>query len=227
MKKIFVLCILLMSIIPVLTAAADGMNSDDDKNSGMMKHKMHSSVLVSPYILEMEAILGSLDDKKIGDMTFDQLKQINMDLSVPLQKIQFIKKSEMASRMIPGMGQFINKEVLGGTLFLVSSLAIKAGSLVGAYFLMPADLRFDQLNYFTAPKADIKQTWESHSMQDVLPAFAVLTGGMVLDAILSKIASRNAGRLAAKNISEGNITFEPVAGITGGLHTGIKMRWAY
>jgi hypothetical protein len=158
---------------------------------------------------EMDQALAGERDTALGTLTVGQLQELLGRLSVAQQKAAFIARSRAMSMMMPGVGQFVNKDALSGALFLTADLALIAGTLVGAYFLLPADLRFDRLDYFNASYADISRRWESHSFVDVLPTLAVLAGGGLLKAVLGGVSAHHAEKLARRNIEEGKITFEP------------------
>ena len=124
--------------------------------------------------------------------------------------------------MHPGMGQYMNHDTLGGTLFLIGDLAVFAGTLVGAYFLLPADLQFDRLNYLTTPFSTIKDRWLARNLEEALPVLGVLAGGALVKFGLGALSSSHAGSLAKKNVSEGKISFEPQLFWDG--HPGMGMR---
>jgi len=155
-----------------------------------------------------KALAGDLN-QELGSLTVGELKELLGRLSVAQQKAAFIARSKAMSLMMPGAGQFANKDAVGGALFLTADLALIAGTLVGAYFLLPADLRFDRLDYFYGDFYDIRDRWERHSFMDYLPSLAILAGGGLLKAILGGISADHAEKLARRNIAEGKITFEP------------------
>lgn len=64
------------------------------------------------------------------------MKELALNLSIPFQKMQYVNKSKKASFILPGLGQYMNDDPLSGTLFLISDMAVTAGTLVGAYYLL-------------------------------------------------------------------------------------------
>ena len=60
------------------------------------------------------------------------MKELNLELSIPFQKLQFVKKSKAASTFLPGIGQYMNNDPLGGTFFLLTDIAVTAGTIIGA-----------------------------------------------------------------------------------------------
>ena len=162
-----------------------------------------------PYLEQMQQLLEPLADTPIGDFTPAQVHRLALDLSVPVQKIRFIERSRTASFILPGSGQFLNRDPLDGTLFLLSTLALTAGQLVGAYLLLPDDLQFNRLDYWDAGLATIGDRWGDHSLQDYAPAFGVLVAGMLLKTGLRFLSSAHAGRLAEVNVRSGKVTFQP------------------
>ncbi len=168
-----------------------------------------------PFLEEMRQILQPLADRPAGSLTLDELRQLSLDLSVPVQKIRFVQRSRAASFVLPGSGQFMNRDPLDGSLFLLSTAAVSAGALAGAYFLLPEDLRFSHLDYLGTDLADIETRWKSHSLADYLPSVGVLIGGALVKLGLRWYSSVHAGRLAVRNIQSGTITFQPRLLLTG------------
>ena len=114
--------------------------------------------------------------------------------------------------MLPGLGQFRLGEGLEGAGFLAGHLGIVAGSLAGAYFLLPADLRFDRRDYLGTPMSDLRAAWTSHGISDLLPAIGVLAAGGVADMGL-RFWSASAAHAEAKTaLDSGRITPEPLVG---------------
>lgn len=156
---------------------------------------------------ELENIFTEEKDTKIGDLTFEKLEELYGRISIPLQEAAFIQKSRAASFALPGVGQFINNEPLSGALFLTADIAVIAGTLVGAYLLLPSEL---QLDYLNTPKSQIKETWRAQSVLEMLPSAGIMIGGMLIQSGIRIIASKNAANLAKQNIEDGTITFEPL-----------------
>jgi hypothetical protein len=161
------------------------------------------------YREEAAVILKSMDNAPIGEFTLKEIKELNLELSIPFQKMQFVKESKAASAIIPGMGQYMNNDPLGGTLFLVSNIAVITGTIIGAYYLLPDELKFDSLDYFHDSYFTINERWENQSFADMLPSMGIIAAGFVVDGIIRFISATHAGNLAQKNIAEGKIQFEP------------------
>jgi hypothetical protein len=178
---------------------------------------------------EIEQALAGDRDRQLGALTIGELQELLGRLSVARQKTAFIARSRAMSMMMPGLGELVNKDKVGGALFMTADLALLAGTIIGAYFLLPANLRFDQLDYFYGPFTDIRDRWEAHSFMDYLPAAAVLVGGGLLKAILGGISASHAEKLARRNIAEGKITFEPRLLLPphGPMGMGWGMSWRY
>ena len=178
---------------------------------------------------EIEAILDEYSETAISDLTFGQIEDIMGRLSVPMQEAAYVKRSKMASMIIPGAGQFINGEALSGTLFLVADVAVAAGTMVGAYFLLPSELHFDQLDYLNSSHTEIKTAWktamENATLAEMLPLAGVMTGGMLLHHLVSGFSARNAGQLARENIESGKVTFEPKLNFGGKMGMGFSMKY--
>jgi hypothetical protein len=178
---------------------------------------------------EIEQALAGDRDRQLGALTIGELQELLGRLSVARQKTAFIARSRAMSMMMPGLGELVNKDKVGGALFMTADLALLAGTIIGAYFLLPADLHFDRLDYFYGPFTDIRDRWEAHSFMDYLPSIGVLVGGGLLKAILGGISANHAEKLARRNIAEGKITFEPRLLLPphGPMGMGWGMSWRY
>ena len=161
------------------------------------------------YKEEAAEVLEAVDNTPIGEFTLNEIKELALDLSISFQKMQYVKKSKISSFILPGAGQYMNDDPLSGTLFLISDIAVTAGTLIGAYYLLPDELRFDRLNYFRDSSATINERWENQSFMDMLPSMGVIAGGIVVSGIVRLLSATHAGKLAQKNIAEGRIQFEP------------------
>jgi hypothetical protein len=203
MKKWLVI-LLILTVAGSVFAGSPGHSRSMDHRS-MMWMGMEEELLKQ----QLEAVLAGEENTAIGDLTIGEAEELLGEISIAYQKAAFVAKSRAMSMMLPGLGQFMNHDVGMGVLFLSADLLVGAGTLLGAYFLLPDELRFDQLNYFTDSYATIKGQWETQSFVDFLPSIGVLAGGGLIQAVLRGVSSRHAAALAERNIAEGNITFEP------------------
>ncbi len=174
---------------------------------------------------ELDSQLGR--EGEPGALSYGELRELAGRLSVARQKDRFVARSRNMSFMMPGSGQFLNKDYGSGAALLAADLAVVAGTLIGSYYLLPENLRFQQLDYFNTPFSTIRDTWEGHTFMDYLPSMAVLAGGGVLKAILGQLSSSHAGKLAKRNIDSGKISFEPdlLALPGGGMMMGLGWRY--
>ena len=146
-----------VSILIILFVTA-AVFAEEDGESKRRSHEYESLAA------EIDAILEDNADTSISDLTFGQLQELLGRLSVPMQEAAYIQRSSAASMMMPGKGQFMNGDALSGSLFLAADLAVVAGTLVGTYFLLPAELQFDQLDYLNTSHTDIMAAWRSASV---------------------------------------------------------------
>jgi hypothetical protein len=174
---------------------------------------------------ELDSLFGM--DGELGSLSYGELRELAGRLSVARQKDRFVARSKTMSLMMPGSGQFLNKEVGAGAAFLAADLAVVAGTLAGAYFLLPDNLRFQQLDYFHTPFNQIRDAWEGNTFTDYLPSMAMLAGGGLAKAILGQISSTHAGKLARRNIDAGTISFKPDLLVLpdGGMMMGLGWRY--
>ena len=158
---------------------------------------------------QLDAVLAARGDETLGDLTVAEAEELLGEISIAYQKAAYVSKSRAMSFMLPGLGQFMNDDPGMGALFLGLDVATGVGMLLGAYFLLPPELRFDQLNYFTEPYQAIETEWKNQSFVDLLPSLGVLAGGGLIQAVLRGVSAKHAARLAEEKIASGAITFEP------------------
>jgi hypothetical protein len=170
---------------------------------------------------EIEAILQEESDTVVSDLTFGKIDDLLGRLSIRIQEDAYVRRSGLASRMLPGLGQFMNGATLDGALYLAGDLVVVAGTIVATYFLLPPALQLSNLDYFNTPVATIRDTWttelESMTFVKALPTVGVMAAGAVLHTVLSIASSRQAQRLARERIERGEVVFEPRLAL---LHTG-------
>jgi len=199
-----------LAIVVTLCAPAFGEEDEEshernDRDKG--RHEMG-------YDSEIENVMREYRDRPIGELTFAELDEMMAQLSVPQQKAAYVRRSSFASRMLPGLGQFKNGATGLGVLFLVSEIAISAGSMVGSYLLLPESvMQGVGLDYLNDSFTEIETAWNSLSLSDIAPAMGIMAAGVLLDAILRFVSAKHAGRLARQRVDSGGITFAPRVGL--------------
>ncbi len=185
---------------------------------------------------EIQAILREESNTVVSELTFGEIEVLLGRLSIPLQEEAYVRRSALASRLVPGLGQFLNGETASGALFLGADIAVAVGTLVATYLLLPPELQFGSLDYFNTSFSVIRDTWsgelESMTFVEALPALGVMAGGMALHAVLSVVSSHHAQRLARARIESGELTFEPRIALLGcrgpggmGIGLGLGLRY--
>jgi hypothetical protein len=191
----------------------------------------HQSWWMEEDLLEqqLQAVLAAEKGSVLGEMTVGDVQDLLGEISIAYQKAAYVSKSRAASFMLPGMGQFMNDDPGAGALFLSIDLLTGVGMLLGAYFLLPDELQFDQLNYFTEPYRNIEDAWKDQSFVDLLPSMGVLAGGALVQVILRGVSGNHAAKLAEQKIAAGEITFEPklsiLPGGPGAMGFGMDMKY--
>jgi hypothetical protein len=172
---------------------------------------------------ELSAALAQYSGTDLGDLTVGDLEDIAARLAAARMKASFVPRSAKMSMMMPGLGQFVNGAPGAGALFMAGSAVVAAGTIAAAWLLLPVDVQPQSL--FVAPINTFETTVKAHTPLEYLPAAAAVVGGMLLDGVLRAASAHHAARLAAKNIEEGRVTFEPGAGpMGGGFMLGVKVR---
>ncbi len=172
---------------------------------------------------ELSAALEPYAGTDVGDLTVGDLQDMAARLAAAHAKASFVPRSAKMSMMMPGLGQFVNGDPGAGALFMAGSAAVAAGTIAAAWLLLPLDVQPQTL--FVAPVSSFQARFEGHTPLEYLPSAAVVVGGMLLDGVLRAASAHHAARLAAKNLEEGRVTFEPGAGpMGGGFMLGVKVR---
>lgn len=165
----------------------------------------------------------TLDSIPVGEIT-----SLLHDMSILRQQKMYIHKSAIQSYIFPGWGQLKNDDTLNGLLFIGAHLLLRGVSTAGSYFLLPGQVQFSSINYFTTPFGDIKSAWENLSFMDLLPSIGVSTAGSIACLILRHASSNHAEQLAREQVISGKITFSPVISINHiGFKAGIPWRKSY
>lgn len=166
----------------------------------------------APYAkAEAAAIKSELGSKPLGELSLDQLTPYWNRMEVAVEKDRYLASTTFMSLGMPGAGQFRNGDALAGAGFLGLHLGVIAGTLTGFYFLLPADLRFDRMDYLHNSMASIGDTWRSHSIADFLPSMGIMVAGALVDAGVRVWSARSAYEGAKSAIDTGKVHFEPIA----------------
>lgn len=178
---------------------------------------------------QLEAVLAGRESSVLGELTVGEAQELLGEISIAYQQAAYVSKSRAASMVLPGVGQFMNDDPGTGALFLSLDLVTGIGTLLGAYFLLPDELQFDQLNYFKESFVNIENAWKAQSFTDLLPSIGVLAGGGLVQVILRGVSSNHAAKLAEQRIAAGEITFEPKLTILplgpGAMGFGMGMKY--
>jgi hypothetical protein len=176
----------------------------------------------NPVAEALAALAADRGSSQLGSMTVADVEKAVARLSVAMQQEAWIHGSAMASLALPGLGQFLNRDPLGGSLYLAGSAAVAAGTLVGAYFLLPANV---QGNWFTTPIGNLETAFKSNGVAAYLPSLGVMAAGAVVDAVLRCISTSGAARLAERKVLDGTVSFEPVLITSGmGMRLGVRFK---
>lgn len=174
-----------------------------------------------PVAEAVAALAQGREESKLSAMSVSDVEEAAARLSVAMKQEAWIRGSGVASLALPGLGQLLNRDPLGGSLYLAGSVALAAGTLAGAYFLLPDGVRG---NWFTTPIGDIEDAFAGHGLVDYLPSLGVMAAGAVADAVLRCVSAKGAACLAERKVLDGTISFDPVL-ITSGEGLGFGVRF--
>ncbi|HTX74230.1 MAG TPA: hypothetical protein VMC79_15470 [Rectinemataceae bacterium] len=161
---------------------------------------------------ELSAIRTELGSTALGTVSIDSLAPYWARIQAAAEKDRYVRTAAMMSLHLPGAGQFRSGDPLAGSGFLSLHLALVFGSMVGSYFLLPADLRFDRIDYLNDSLGSIGTAWRSHSVSDYLPALGVAAAGGLLDGAVRVWSARSAAVEARREVASGTAKLEPLMG---------------
>lgn len=148
------------------------------------------------------------DSTKVNDLTVGDLKALAGARSIEWQKAVYVRRAQVASFVVPGLGQYLVGDPLGGTLNLVGQLALVGGTFYASWALLPDDAR----NASGGDRRNaINHAWSSEPGR-MAASTGVLVGGLTLAVLQRFWAADNAGDTAKANIAAGKVTFEPLMG---------------
>jgi hypothetical protein len=181
---------------------------------------------------EIAAILAQDAGTQIATMTIGEMEKLAGQISVAIQKQGYVRQAGIASMMMPGLGQFRTGDLLNGSLFLAGDIVLFAGTLVGAYFLLPSNVQLASMDYLNTPLSSIRATWESNTLREYGPSIAVAVGGMAAEMLLRWVSARNAREDARQAVESGKVTFQPELvplfgpmGPEGRMGMGFRLHW--
>jgi len=174
---------------------------------------------------EVRSALQEMSTEQLGTLTVSDLEKLADRISIAEQEARYVQRARAASRFLPGAGQLLTGDAAGGALFLGGDLVLAAGTLIGAYLLLPSSVQFSSIDYLNDPISSIRAKWEGNSIAGYLPSFAVCVGGMILTHVLGHFASIEAAKSARKAIADGNVTFTPSFDFLDRPGVGFRMRY--
>ncbi|HUI69832.1 MAG TPA: hypothetical protein VL354_04880 [Spirochaetia bacterium] len=173
---------------------------------------------------ELDAARSELSSGQVGALTMDDIEKIAFHLSIAVQKERYVQRMRNASFALPGLGQFMTGDNLGGWLFVAWDVTILAGTFVGAYLVLPPNVQFGSLDYLNSSLSTIRSAWLSNSLVSYFPLVGVIAGGIILETVLRYVSADSAEKTARKNIDEGKVTFQPTLDFgDGGLGLGMRV----
>ncbi len=201
----------MMSVVFVFMAAALVSAQDGQMQDGRHGHSRFHDEAGSRVRQELAGVVEDYADAPLGELTMNELVDIAGRLSVREQEGRYVERKQRRSFWLPGLGQFGTGDPLAGSLFLGGHVALKAGTLTGAYLLLPEEVRVgdDGIDYAGDSFSDIRDTWRSLSFSDLGPSLGVLAGGSLAQTAFRFWSSSDAGRRATRNVEEGTVQFEP------------------
>ena len=171
------------------------------------------SALSGEYIkAEFDALQSELGVRPFGELSLNELDSYRERVETAIRKDAYVRSTARMSMHFPGAGQIRNGDTTEGIGFIALHAATIAGTLAGWYFLLPSDLRFDELDYLSSSKQTIHDAWMAHSLKDYLPGIGVMAAGMIVDGGVRHWSSVSAMNGARAAIESGKARLNPVVG---------------
>jgi len=175
---------------------------------------------------EVKAIGADLGSRTLGDLKVSELVPLAERLDIARQKDGYVMMAGGLSMFWPGAGQYMSGDWMGGTLYTGLHVGVTAGTVFWAESLLPSDLQWSNLDYFSASHSTVRSRWDSHSFNEYLPAIGALALGTAVDVGLRFWSARNAKEVAKARIDDGKVTFEPrFENTRWGMGLGMGMRF--
>lgn len=162
-----------------------------------------------PYNDAITEFMRAHESATLDQLTIGDLRDLGAHLSVVAQEEDYVRTARQSSRLMPGAGHFMIGEGGRGAAFTTGSVLIVAGTIVGAYFALPDEVQFGDVDYINDSFREIGTAWRGESIASMLPAVGVLIGGGIVHAILGEIASNDAERRARAQVESGAVRFDP------------------
>lgn len=173
----------------------------------------HDLILSGEYTrAELNALESELGARPFGELSLNELVPYWARVEAAIRKDVYIRSTAAMSMHFPGAGQIRNGDTAEGIGFIAMHAGTIAGTLAGWYYLLPADLRFDKLDYFSSSKETIRDAWMAHSLQDFLPSMGVMFAGMLVDGGIRYWSSISAMNGAKAAVESGTARLGPLVG---------------
>lgn len=175
---------------------------------------------------DLEQQWVTIQNREIGTQTLEDWVDAMALWQVYEKQQNFIRQAGIASYIIPGLGQFIAKDTLGGVLILFGNTAITIGTVLGAHALLPSSVKMGNLDYFGSSFQTIQNAWADLTFISLLPSIGITAAGTLAMQLLRSFAADDARIKATQAIAQGKVQFEPDAGFTraGELFFGVRIR---
>lgn len=209
--------IMIAALLAALAVAAAGAEEPRERAQDAVRVERADLAL-----RELSSLLESREGSALGEVRIRDVRDLLAEASVRMQELQFLGEVRQSSLMMPGVGHLKAGDNGRGAAYLAANVVLTAGTLVGAYFLLPAEVRFDEVSYFTDSYQEIETAWKGQSLVDMLPSIGALAGGFAVRGLLGYFAAESAGHVAAARIRAGEIRFEPYAAAE---RLGLRATW--
>jgi len=204
-----------LATVTVTAQNAPASDNDSAAGAGTLPASRAFSILSPltslevPAARELRQVLAEKQDVPLVSLSVAEVNEVTDLISVAVQQQHHVQKSAFLSRLVPGLGQFVNGGTGAAAGFFAAEMVVQASAAIAWYLLLPASVQVSNLNYLQTPVGDIEDRWKALTVSEMLPSAAVCLSAGILSATIRSLSSRHAADLAVRALEDGVIVFEP------------------
>lgn len=160
-----------------------------------------------------------LDGRLVAELTVNDYLQVAEQASVAIQQRHYVASIAARSFILPGLGQFAVGKTGAGVAHLLTHVGVVGGTLAGAYLLRP-----DGIDDVAWNVDAIEAYFRTVDFRELLPSLGVMAAGSMLSWVNRSVSAKSAARVAAEQVADGTVTFEPDLRFVGAhLFLGLRV----
>ena len=197
MRTLSIVCLAVTILSPVFATDHDDTT---EQTTGHHAEQAESQEVALPAALELAELLELAGAVRLDEVTVADIVDVADLISVAARQEAYVRRAAGLSVLVPGLGHYAIGSRTRAFGYFAADLFLHGTAAVVAYLLLPAPLKFSNLNYLQTPISDIENRWKSLTPADYLPAVAVGVSASILSAIVRQTASRDARAVAIEAV---------------------------